>query len=146
MCIRDSTSQLLTKLVAHESSTGKHLDYLLFKIKIDSKRVPNLFYNASKVSPSQLLKKNIRELKVYEVLVDYGMLVTAEDIACAVDMLPNSKLQLMKLLVAKCKDTDGPAYDKAIEAATKSNKKQFIAALKGGTNRVNPSPLSTVYK
>ena len=77
------TSQLLTELVSHESSTSEHINYLLFKIKIDSKRAPSLFYNASKISPSQLLKKSIRELKVYEVLVDYGMPVMAEDIAYA---------------------------------------------------------------
>ena len=127
------TSQLLTELVAHESSTEEHINYLLFKIKIDSKRPPNLFYNASKVSPSQLLKKKIREIKVYETLMDYGMPVTAEDIAYAVHVLPYSKLELMKLLVAKCEDSNGAAYDKAIEVAIKSSKKQFITVLKRGT-------------
>ena len=76
-------------------------------------------------------------MKVYEVLVDYGMPVMAEDITYAVRALPDSRLELMKLLVAKCKDAEGPAYEKAITTATKSKKKQFIAAIKDGTMKVD---------
>ena len=127
------TSQLLYELIAHESSNSEHINYLLFKIKVDSKRAPNLFYNASKVTPSLLLKKSIRERKVYELLIDYGMPVMAEDIAYAVHVLPNSKHELLKLLVNNCEDCRCGAYDKAVETALKANKKQFIAVLKGGT-------------
>lgn len=127
------TSQLLYELITHESSTSEHINYLLFKVKVDSKRAPHLFYNASKVSASQLLKKSVRELKAYELLIDYGMPVMAEDIAYAVHVLPNSKHELLKLLVNKCEDCSGGAYDKAVETSLKANKKQFISVLKGGT-------------
>ena len=63
---------------------------------------------------------------MYKLLIDYGMPVMAEDITCAVHMLPNSKHGVMKLLVSKCEDS---AYEKAIKAAIKNNKKQFIAIL-----------------
>ena len=70
---------------------------------------------------------------MYELLVDYGMPVKAEDIAYAVHVLPNSKHELLKLLVNNCDDCGDVAYNKAVETATKANKKQFIAILKGGT-------------
>lgn len=85
------------------------------------------------MTPSQLLKKSIRELKVYELLIDYGMPVMSDDIAYAVHVLPNSKHELLKLLVNNCDNCSGGAYEKAVETAVKANKKKFIAVLKGGT-------------
>ena len=61
------------------------------------------------------------------------MPVMAEDVAYAVHVLPNSKHELLKLLVNNCEDCGGAAYDKAVETAVKANKKQFIAVLKSGT-------------
>ena len=70
---------------------------------------------------------------MYELLIDYGMPVMAEDIAYAVHVLPNSKHELMKLLVSKCEDCGDAAFEKAVDTAVKGNKKQFVTALKGGT-------------
>ena len=124
------TSRLLSEIICHDKSTVSHISYILFKIEIDSKRAPNLFYNASKVTPSQLLKKNIEEFKIYQLLIDCGMPVKAEEIVCAVRTLPDSKREIIKLLVSKCEDPSGlPVYEKAIHVAMERNKKQFIAIL-----------------
>lgn len=65
------------------------------------------------MTPSQLLRKNIRDLKVYKLLVDYGMPVTSEDVAYAGQVLPKSKRDLVKFLVSKCEDSGGVVTDKA---------------------------------
>ena len=123
------TSKLLLAVISHDESTRFHINHLLFKIKVDSQRASNLFYNASKVTPSQLLKKGVEEFKVYKLLIDYGMPVMAEDIVHAVHMLPDSKHTVINLFISNCKDPSLSAYEKVSEAALKSNKKQFMAIL-----------------
>ena len=82
------------------------------------------------MTPSQLIKKDIEEFKIYQLLIDCGMPVKAEEIVCAVRMLPDSKQEIIKLLVSKCEDPGGlPMYEEAIHVAMERRKKQFIAIL-----------------
>lgn len=128
------TTQLLTELVAHRSCTEGHINYLLSEVVVKL-RCRGWICTADKISPSQLLKKGIIKMLVYQKLVDCGMTVMAEDIVYAVRVLQKlNKVDLMKLLVAQCKDYNKTAYSEAIDIATKNkNSKQFIAALKEGT-------------
>ena len=124
------TSRLLSEIICHNKSTVSHISYLLFKIKVNSERAPNLFYNASKVTPSQLINKDVEEFKIYQLLIDCGMPVKAEEIVCAVRTLPDSKQEIIKLLVSKCEDpNDLPVYEVAIYVAMERSKKQFVAIL-----------------
>ena len=81
------------------------------------------------MEPCQLLTKGIEEIKVYQLLIDSGMPVKAEGILHAVRKLPDSKREIIKLLVSKCQDPGLPAYKKAIDVAVEINKKQFVAIL-----------------
>jgi hypothetical protein len=126
------TSRLLSEVVCHDKSTVSHISHLLFKIKVNSKRTSRLFYDASKVTPSQFLEKDVKEFKIYQLLIDCGMPVKAEELVHAVRVLPDSKQEIVKLLVSKCEDPNSlPAYEKAIHVAMKSSnyKKQFVAIL-----------------
>ena len=57
------------------------------------------------------------------------MPVMAEDIAYAVHVLPDSKHDIIKLLVSNCRNPGLSEYENASEVALKSNKKQFISIL-----------------
>ena len=130
------TTQLLTELIAHRSCTEDHINYMLCEVVVNVRRCHGWICTASKISPSQLLKKGITKKLLYQKLVDFGMIVMAEDIVCAVCELQKvNKVDLMKLLIAQCKDYNKTVYNEAIDIATKNkkNSKQFIVALKEGT-------------
>lgn len=148
-------SQLLTEVIAHESSTERHLYCILFDLRFDIWRYADRYrvFNAHKVCPSQLLKKKVMDVKIYRELISYGMQVNIEDIAYAVKNVGTVRLKLVDLLVEKCKYeySDRTAYDKIIEAIevkkseeSVGNKKQhkgvlkqLITILRKGTKVIN---------
>ena len=133
------TSQLLPLLVANESSKEKHIDYLIHKIELKCCR-SFILSGCASLSPSQLMKKTIFTSALYANLVDNGMPVRLQDIDTAFREIPKQKLHLMKYLLDKyqCKESDRVMYDKIVEAARESDKKQFFTALKS-------SPAVKVY-
>ena len=125
------TSQLLSEVINHPSSKAVHINYLLFNIKVDSKRDPKTFYNASEISASQVLKKGVSDMKAHELLIDYGMKIRSEDIACAVRVLPHTKFQLLQLYRCKYDKTLAPGTDKDVEEAMKTRRRELLTAMKG---------------
>ena len=124
------TSQLLYEVINHQNSKATHINYLLFNIKVDSKRDPKLFYNASAISASQVLKKGVTETRVHELLIDYGMKIKSEDMACAIRVLPHSKFRLLELYHFKCENKGPPGMEKSIDEAMMSRRKELFAAMK----------------
>ena len=86
----------------------------------------------------------MRELKCFELLVEYGMPIKSEDVTCAVVVLPNSNLDILKFLVTKCKEYGVAVFDKAVAAAKKYNNQQFVNAL-GGDTKVSHCQLHFSY-
>ena len=135
--IHSGFTTLLSELIHNKSSTEMHIQYLLDEVvKLRRYRFVRICVG-NEISPCQLLKKGITQISVYQkLIVEFGMVVMAEDIVYAVCELQKlNKVDVMKLLIAHCKDFNRAIYDKAIDIATKNrkNSKQFIAALKDGT-------------
>ena len=125
------SSKILKEAFIDPDSNSEHLEFLLFDMEIASFVRP--YYDASSLSPSTLLRKNIYIFRLYEKLVEYGMHISSEDVNLAVNVLPANKLKLLKLLVSKCLSDSVAEQDmleKACESASRLNKRAFLDALK----------------
>ena len=110
--------------------------FLLFGLKFDCSVSDSREYNASKISPRQLLRKKIVDVKIYKKLVHSGMQVKVEDVAYAVNNMVKPQLKLVDLLVDSCKYeySDREAYDEVIKGAVHTKqKRQLVTALRKGT-------------
>ena len=123
------TSILIKEASKHLTLSPEIMEYLLLEMEVDSS---NPHFDASSLSVTQLLKKDINNVKIYEKLLYYSMPVTAEDVYTAVHQLPNNKLglNLVKLLISNCTCEDKSVFKKAYELATKLNKTLFVEFLR----------------
>ena len=130
------TTSLLKELLDHPNCKSTHLQYALMKLRITSPKP----FNTSFLSASKLLKLGLRDNASFEKLCDCGMLIEGEDIKYAIRILPNSRADLFKILLAHC-TTLSKVFQSACDMAKKVNKKQLLAVLqqdamvRGGVGR-----------
>lgn len=94
-------SKMLEEAFKDPNSTFEHIGFLLFDMEIHS-LISTLHFDASSLSPSTLLQKNIFVYRLYEKLVECGMPVTGEDVKLALSMLPAENLKLFTFLISQC--------------------------------------------
>ena len=101
--------------------------------------VRKLNYDASMVSASRLLRKKISNSKLFLELIDRGMKVKPEDVACVVCESPKLKniVDTLKVLIQNCKYsyTDKDLHNRTLKAANirGKNSQQFKEELKDVT-------------
>lgn len=107
------------------NTTCEHLECFLLEMKIRSS-LPH--FDVSWLSPVDLFKKKIYIVEIYQELINCGLVVTVSNVEAAVSSLSKGKLELFKLLVRECPESDN--LFKAMEMATSLRKKGFTDVLK----------------
>ena len=129
--------KLFQKLLLREEATAKH-----FELVINC--TPP--FDASQVQLSELLKKQFTDKNYVKALFKMGMKVKKVDIETAVELLPESNIDMLNLLVSKYRSKDFvvsspdplPAsdFDEACKNAMHAKKFRFTACL--GAMASNP--------
>lgn len=124
------TTKLLTEAVNNPSSKLEHIEFLLFDLNFVD--CPKPRFNASSVSVSALLRKEMFSLEIYKELIECGTRIAGEDVNVAINLIPPNKLNLFKLLVSKYPVDQGETDTMVAfcDSAKKLNKQSFLEILK----------------
>ena len=119
-------TDVLRKIVDSSITSSKHFRCLLIEIKLQTSNIPH--FDSSWLDPIKLFQRNIYDIKVYKVLLNYGMIISHCTIEQAVISLPEFQSNLFELLVSECPNNF--ALEDACQAANSRNKTVFLAILK----------------
>ena len=86
------------------------------------------YLDASGVKFAQLSKKSLGK-GLLKRLVDLGMRFSPSDVAMAVELLPNSKVATLSVVVSGCPGNAAESLCPAYEAAVKLDKPDLLACL-----------------
>lgn len=86
-------------------------------------------FDASQIELVALLKKSVNDKKLIEKLLEFGMRSTQQSIIVAVELLPASGVDTLRLIVSKCADTNSDILDQTCLKAYSTRKVQFVSCL-----------------
>lgn len=133
-----ATTRVLHEMLTRTDSKHAHLEFLLYKVPCGAGKHARNF-DCSGVKFSVLCKKSM-EKKLLQRMFAYGMLISQEDVAKAVDLLPDTISPTLSLIASRCEGPPETSLSLAYVAAEKSNKFQLLITLlkKGALPPVPP--------
>ena len=115
--------QLFNELLSREDTKTKHLKFLVFEIIS--------VFNASSIALSQLLRKSIVSKKFLRKMFELGMVANDEDVKVAVETLPDTRLDILELIISKWgKAADG--FDHLLSAMERKKINLAASLIKHG--------------
>ena len=120
-----------------------HLEFLLTRMPFKTTIPSSKWFDASAVQFSQVSKKSFGKRLLHQ-LFQFGMSVSSKDVALAVELLPDSKVATLEVIVDNYKGPPQECLARACEVATKLKKLQLLECLNKRRDAV-PSPSYQVY-
>ena len=122
-----ATTKVLHEMLSRPDTKHAHLEFLLYKVPCaGAKHARN--FDCSGVQFSVLCKKSM-EKKLLERMFAYGMLISPEDVALAVDLLPDTTSPTLDLIASRCEGPPETSLSLAYVAAENSSKYQLLITL-----------------
>ena len=121
------STKLLRELVPRSEVRQSHLLFVIFHLPPLS--LATRAYNASQISLGLLLEKPVDDDSLLKRLFDLGMRVKEEDVMKAVNLLPESKLKTLQLILghATVIEVSRRCISDASEKAMEAKKMNFLA-------------------
>ena len=120
---RDEDSEFCQKLfyelLSRSQANAVHLKFVI-------EYIPS--FDASQVQLSELLKKQLTDERSFETLIGMGMVVQKADIETAVNLLPETCVNVLRLLILKF-NCSSPDFDEVCKKAILADKVRFAACL-----------------
>ena len=120
-------TKILQELLERQDAKHAHLNYLLHKIPF---RTPNPYhFDCSAVQFAVVCKKSLGK-RLLATLFSYGMEISPEDVAKAVELLPDTKSATLDVIAAECRGFPNERLSLAYATAEKLKKPQLLECLK----------------
>ena len=116
------TTQLLQELLSKPETTQKHIQCIILP-----KGASKPQFNGTSVNLSDVLKKGVTDVNVLERLFQMGMDVTEGDVQLAVECLPDTRVDILKLIISKYDEVSIACLNKMCKLAMNVKKMKFIA-------------------
>lgn len=135
--VSGSTTKVLQELLSRPDSKHVHLDFLLNEMKFQG-TLTNYFDCAS-IRFEQVCTKSLGK-RLLRKMFSLGMTISPEEVAHAVELLPDTKTATLDVIAANC---EGPPHESlllAYVAAEKLNKPQLLECLvaRGAAPPISP--------
>ena len=139
------STKVLKMMVSRSDIDEKHVKFLVLDMHISS-QCPH--FDASQIEVAGLVKKRFIDRQLLQELFKLGMQVREEDILEAVKSLPesNTGMSTLDLILANSSALSPNSFDKALQAASKAKKEQFVSRLSRHTVKPKPIDLSAETK
>lgn len=124
--VSGSTTKVLQELLSRPDSRHIHLDFLLNQMKF--KGTFSNYFNCSSIRFEQVCKKSLGK-RLLRKMFSLGMAVSPEEVAHAVELLPDTKTATLDVIAANCKGPPHESLSLAYVAADKSKKFQLRECL-----------------
>ena len=120
-------TKILTELLERLDTKHAHLHFLLHKIPF---RTPNHYhFDCSSIEFTIVCKKSLGK-KLLSTMFSYGMVISSQDVAKAVALLPDAKSATLDVIAAHCKGLPHESLSLAYEVADRLKKHQLLECLK----------------
>ena len=122
-----ATTKILQELLTRDDTKHTHLMFLMHRIPFRTLN-PRRF-DCSSLQFSVVCRKTLKK-SVLVTMFTHGLSVSPEDIATAVEVLPDTKSTTLDLIVGKCRGTPPQSLAPAYATAEKLKKRQLVQCLK----------------
>jgi tetratricopeptide (TPR) repeat protein len=120
-------TKVLQELLERQDTKHAHLHFLLHKIPFQAHN--RCHFDCSSIQFSVVCKKSLGR-KLLTTLLSYGMPILPQDVARAVELLPDTKSGTLDVIAANCKGLPSESLSLAYVAAERSKKPQLLECLK----------------
>ena len=117
-------SKLIQKLLSKREAKESHISFVVFDM-CPRKQA----FDASQIELLALLKKPVSGEKLIGKLLQCGVKATPQSVYDAVELLPASSVDTLKLIVSKCTDANSDILDQSCHKAFSARKVQFVSCL-----------------
>jgi len=117
------STELLQKLISRPGVKQEHLNFVIFKLPPPSSKQP---FDAAKIELAKLLKLPVADQTILERLFELGMNTKLSDTVVAVQVLSESQIRILDLILSKCNETQ-LALNTPCSTAMVAGKMQFVA-------------------
>ena len=137
-----STSKVLQELLLRPDSRHAHLDFLLTRMVFQTTIAKH--FDCASIQFREVCKKSLGKRLLYK-LFSFGMTVSPDDVAHAVELLPDTKIATLDVIAANCQGLPRESLSLAYQMAVKLNKPQLLECLvkRGGAPPETPQVLGT---
>lgn len=135
--VSGSTTKVLQELLSRPDSKHVHLDFLLNEMKFHG--TLRNYFNCASIQFEQVCKKSLGK-RLLRKMFSLGMTITPEEVAHAVELLPDTKTATLDVIAANCEGPPHESLTLAYVAAEKLNKPQLLECLviRGASPPVSP--------
>lgn len=135
--VSGSTTKVLQELLSRPDSRHVHLDFLLNEMKFQG-NLSN-YFNCTSIRFEQVCKKSLGK-RLLRKMFSLGMTISPEDVARAVELLPDTKTATLDVIAGNCEGPPHESLSLAYVAAEKSNKSQLLECLvkRGAAPPISP--------